>query len=140
MKIIVDSDGLIGVSHVEDKHFVLANKLLQKLSREGAEFIYPATTIAETTAVLQIRLDSPETAEKIEEFTKSGLFNIEQVDKDLLVEAISLLGKNRSKHATLFDGIVAAVAKKHQADAIFSFDKFYKNKGFKLASELGFAS
>lgn len=28
MKIIVDSDGLIGVSHVGDKHFVLANKIL----------------------------------------------------------------------------------------------------------------
>ena len=42
----------------------------------------------------------------------------------------------RSKHHTLFDAIVAAVAKKYYADAIFSFDKFYKSKGFKLVSEL----
>ncbi len=42
----------------------------------------------------------------------------------------------KSKHNTLFDAVVAATAKKYQADAIFSFDKFYKKQGFKLASEL----
>jgi len=42
----------------------------------------------------------------------------------------------KGKHHTLFDAVVAAVADKYQADAIFSFDKFYKSKGFKLASDL----
>ena len=41
-----------------------------------------------------------------------------------------------SKKNTLFDCTVAAVAEEYKADAIFSFDKFYKSKGFKLASEL----
>lgn len=136
MKIIVDSDGLIGVSHVGDKHFVLANKILHKLNEAGAELVYPATIIAEATAVLQIRLNSQESADQIIENTKSGLFNIEPVNVALLISAISFLDKGRSKHATLFDAIVAAVAKKYNADAIFSFDKFYKSKGFKLASEL----
>lgn len=56
------------------------------------------------------------------------------VDSDGLIATSNK--EERSKHATLFDGIVAAVAEKYQADAIFSFDKFYKRKGFKLASEL----
>ncbi|KKQ15191.1 MAG: hypothetical protein US28_C0021G0022, partial [Candidatus Daviesbacteria bacterium GW2011_GWA1_36_8] len=78
----------------------------------------------------------PETADAIMEYTKAGLFNIEAVNNEVLISAISFLDKNRSKHATLFDGVVAAIAQKYKADAIFSFDKFYKTKGFKLASEL----
>jgi len=134
--IIVDSDGLIGTSHINDKHYSKATKLLQNLTDHGAELIYPATVISEATAVLQIRLNTPETADAIMEYTKAGLFNIEAVNNEVLISAISFLDKNRSKHATLFDGVVAAIAQKYKADAIFSFDKFYKTKGFKLASEL----
>lgn len=136
MIVIVDSDGLIGISNPEDVHYLLCIKLLQKLKKLDARLIYPATTIAEATAVLQIRLNKSDTVNQIIEFTKSGVFHIEPVDQAILVKAASFLNKDRSRYATIFDGIVAAVAQKHQADGIFSFDKFYKNKGFKLASEL----
>ena len=136
MIVIVDSDGLIGISNPEDAHYLVSIKLLQKLKKLNARLVYPATTIAESTTVLQVRLNKADTADQIIEFTKSGVFQIEPVDKTTLVNAAFFLSKERSKHATIFDGIVAAVAQKHQADAIFSFDKFYKKKGFKLASEL----
>lgn len=136
MTIIVDSDGLIGISHEEDVHYLNSIKLLQKLNQKKAKFIYPATTITEATTILQIRLNKLDTANNIMDAVKSSLLNIEPVDQSVLIEAISFLDPDRSKHATLFDGIVATVAKKYQADAIFSFDKFYKSKGFKLAIEL----
>lgn len=136
MTVVVDSDGLIGISNPEDAHYLVSIRLLQKLKKLQARLIYPATTIAESTAILQIRLNKLDTADQIIEFTKSGVFHIEPVDKTTLVSAASFLNKNRSKHATIFDGIVAAIAQKHQADGIFSFDKFYKKQGFKLASEL----
>ncbi len=41
-----------------------------------------------------------------------------------------------STHHTLFDAVVAATAKQYQADAIFSFDGWYKSLGFKLAGAL----
>lgn len=136
MIVIVDSDGLIGISNPEDVHYLVSIKLLQKLKKLKARLIYPATTIAEATAVLQIRLNKSDTADQIIEFTKSGVFYIEPVDGTTLVNAAFFLDKDRSKHATIFDGIVAAIAQKNQADVIFSFDKFYKKKGFRLASEL----
>lgn len=136
MTIVVDSDGLIGFSNPEDVHYLVCMKILQNLKKLASVLIYPATTIAETTAVLQIRLNKQETADQIIEFTKSGAFQIESVNQETLVNAASFLDKDRSKHVTIFDGIVAAVAQKYQADAIFSFDKFYKKQGFKLASEL----
>jgi predicted nucleic acid-binding protein len=36
----------------------------------------------------------------------------------------------------LFDALVATFAKKYNADAIFSFDEWYKNLGFKLVTSL----
>ncbi len=136
MIVIVDSDGLIGISNPEDAHYLVSVGILQKLKMLNARLVYPATTIAESTAVLQIRLNKPDTVKQIIEFTKSGVFQIEPVDQVTLVNAAFFLNKGRSKHATIFDGIVAAIAQKYRADAIFSFDKFYKKKGFKLASEL----
>lgn len=136
MTVIVDADGLIGFSNPEDAHYLTCMKILQKLKKLAAVLIYPATTIAETTAVLQIRLNRQETADQIIEFTESGAFQIESVDQATLINAASFLNKDRSKHVTMFDGIVAAVAQKYQADAIFSFDKFYQKQGFLLASEL----
>jgi predicted nucleic acid-binding protein len=36
----------------------------------------------------------------------------------------------------VFDALVAAVAKKNNADAIFSFDAWYQKQGFKLVTNL----
>ena len=136
MIIIVDSDGLIGLSQEEDAHYSGSVKLLKKLNKENAKLISPATTIAEAVSILQIRLNKQDTADQIMDAVESNLFYIEPIDQMILAQAISFLGSGRSKHHTLFDGVVAAVARKYQVDAIFSFDKFYKTKGFTLASEL----
>lgn len=137
MTIIVDSDGLIGLLDKSDAHFSTVQGILLKLTEKETKFIYPATVITESTTTLKIRLKKPELADQIAQLLLNGQFIIEPVDDFLLKEAVNLLkGKDGSKHNTLFDGVVAAVAKKYHADAIFSLDKFYKSKGFKLASEL----
>lgn len=59
-----------------------------------------------------------------------------EVNQQMLTTALKYFSPSASKKNTLFDCIVAAVVEEHQADAIFSFDKFYKKEGFKLASEL----
>lgn len=41
-----------------------------------------------------------------------------------------------SKKNTPFDCLILALAKHHKADVVLSFDKFYKNKGYKIASDL----
>lgn len=136
MIVVVDSDGLIGVSNSNDVHYANSIKILQKLNQKKAKLIYPATTVAEATTVLQVRLNKQDSADQIIEFVRSGFFRIEPVDQETLVEASFMMNKKRGKHDTFFDGIVAAIAKKYKADAIFSFDHFYKTKGFKLAEDL----
>lgn len=134
--VIVDADGLIGLSNEDDAHFSRAVDIVRKLQKKDVELIFPSTTIAEATAVLQVRLKKQHSVNKIFESIKLGMYHIQEVDQKLVEKGISFVEDGKTTHGTLFDGIVAAVAEKYNADAIFSFDKLYKSKGFKLASEL----
>lgn len=137
MIIVVDSDGVVGSLNSEDLHFLAANSLINKLVKEQkAKFIYPVTTLVESITLLNGRLNKPKLAEELKNLVKTNQLQIEPIDTNLLKQAISQLNLGSSKHHTAFDAIVLAVAQKYQADAIFSFDGFYKKKGFKLASEL----
>lgn len=136
MTVIVDSDGLIGSLNSQDYHYLKANQILLRLAKNGAKLIYPATAIVETVTLLQGRLQLPKLASQVIQLIIENQIIIESVDSVILRKAGSFMDFNKSKHHTLFDATVAAVAEKYQADAIFSFDKFYKKCGFKLASEL----
>ncbi|MEK9179518.1 MAG: hypothetical protein AAB893_03555, partial [Patescibacteria group bacterium] len=60
-----------------------------------------------------------------------------EIDAKIYSSAVhNFFGPQISKHNTLFDCIIAAVAKEYRADAIFSFDKFYRKLGFKLAEDI----
>lgn len=136
MIVIVDSDGLIGSLNPQDLHHKRTQRILLELLKKNAKFIYPATTIVETVTFLQGRLNSPELANKVVQLVSNNKFIVESVDSEILQRASSLMDFKKSKHNTLFDAVIVTIAQKHQADGIFSFDKFYKKQGFKLASEL----
>lgn len=136
MIIVVDSDGLIGSINSNDFHHKNSLKIIDILRKKQAKLIYPATTIAESVTFLQGRLNKPQLADVVLNLVKENNLAIEPVDSNLLREASLIINLKGGKHNTLFDAIVAAVAQRHKADAIFSFDKFYKSKGFTLASEM----
>ncbi len=135
--IIVDADGLIALFNKDDAHAEKAVLLLQDLVREEAKIIYPATTIVEATTTLQRKLHKPELAAQIAVLVKENQFPIVSINEDTLNDAVSYFKPvESSKHNTLFDAVVAAVAKKTNADAIFSFDKWYTKQGFTLVADL----
>ncbi len=136
MIIIVDSDGLIGSLNISDAHFNASQKIILTLKETNSKLIYPATVIAETVTLLQARLNRPDLASQIIQLIDNNFMIVEPVDIKVIQQASRMLDFKRSKHNTLFDCIVATIAERRNADAIFSFDKFYQKKGFKLASEL----
>jgi len=136
MTIIVDSDGLIGSINPTDIHYHRATRTLNNLFQKNSKLVYPATVIVESVTLLQGRLKNPGLAAVIIHLVDMNELDIEPVDVELLQKANIFMDFKRSKHNTLFDAIVVAVALKYKADAIFSFDDFYKKKGFKLASDL----
>lgn len=136
--IVFDADGLIALFNENDAHAGKAIQLLEKLQAVNAKIIYPVTCITETVTTLQRRMQRPDLVKQIISLFhlhRSNLL-IEPVDSDLLFEAVALFDPNGSKKNTLFDAVVAAVAARHTAQAIFSFDGWYSKQGFTLVADM----
>jgi predicted nucleic acid-binding protein len=135
--VVVDADGLIALFSKDDAHAEKAILLLQELAREEAKILYPSTTLVEAATTLQRKLHQPQLAAQIADLVKAKQFPIESVSEETFSVAVTYFKPTEtSKHNTLFDAVVAAVAKKTNADAIFSFDKWYTKQGFVLVAEL----
>ncbi len=132
--IIVDSDALIALVNKDDKLATRALRVLEGLHKQGAKLLYPVTTIAETTTTLQRKLGNPLFASEIMAMTRE--FMIVPVDQETLELAESIFEPMGSKQNTLFDAIVAAIAQKLKADAVFSFDSWYEKVGLTLVEHL----
>ena len=137
--VVVDSDALIALFNKDDTNIKQAESFLEKLYDEKARLIYPATTLVETVDTLQRKLKKHTEAVQIVKFIGNAQFateSIEAVSGIYLKEAVKFFEQRTSHRNTLADSIVAAIAKKHNADAIFSFDGWYKKLGFKLVADL----
>lgn len=134
--IVVDADALIALFNRDDLHASRAMALLERLSADGVRLVHPATTIAEAVTTLQRRFSNPQATAKLVRLVHAGNLALEPVDAGVLTEALTLFHPQGSKQNTLFDAIVAAVAKRLHATAIFSFDHWYAIQGFTLVAEL----
>lgn len=133
--VIGDADAIIAQTDPDDVHHQKATVISDTLKSKDVQVIYPVTAILEAATHMQRVLNSTASAYGTAVLFSNPNIQVVEVNQDTLKGAIKYFDPT-SKKNTLFDCIVGAVAEEHQADAIFSFDKFYKKKGFKLASEL----
>lgn len=137
--LIVDSDALIALFNKDDSNFSKAKILFESFYEQKTRLIYPSTTLVETIDTIQRRLKKYEVAKHLAQLISSAEFAIESVepiDGSYLKEAVKYFKLESDNRKTLADAVVVAVAKKNNADGIFSFDEWYKKLGYKLASEL----
>lgn len=134
--IVVDADAIVAQTDPNDLHHKKAVAISDNLINAGARVLYPITAITEANAHVQRVLNSTATAYGMAKLMTDPLAQVVEVNKETLGAAMNYFSPTASKKNTLFDCIVAAVAEEYDADAIFSFDRFYKQKGFGLASEL----
>ena len=135
-KVIVDADAIIAQAHPNDKHHKTAGTISEALIKMDAQVIYPSTAIVESNAFIQRPLNSSASAYGTAVVFTNPEVQVAEVNQQTLKTALKYFSPTTSKKNTLFDCIVAAVADEQKADAIFSFDNFYRKKGFKLASEI----
>lgn len=133
--IVVDADALIAVFDPADAHFQTALSILHQIDIVGATLLYPSTAIAEAVTTFQRKLHNQQAVTHIIQRIKQKEFQVEAVDQVILDEAALIFDPNGSKKNTLFDAIVATIAKRHHATTIFSFDRWYKNIGLTLVRE-----
>lgn len=135
--VVVDADAIIAQAHPQDSNHVKALRIAKDLRDANAQMIYPAMAICEAVTVLQHKLSSTATTYGTAVIFTDPHLQIEEVNQKTITRSINNYFKqDTGKKNTLFDCLVLDTADRHQADAIFSFDHFYKTKGFKLAQDL----
>ena len=134
--IIADADAIVAQASPEDNLHAKAVSVAEKLIQLNAKVLYPATAITEATTHIQRVLNSGATAYGTAIAFTDFNVNVVEINQETIKHATRFFSPTTSKKNTLYDCIVAALAEENKADAIFSFDKFYKKNGFKLASEL----
>ncbi len=134
--VIGDADSLIALFLDYDASHEQATLILKKLHKEEVTAIYPSTAIAETITTLLRKHSNPQLASYLTQEYKDDRFTVEYIDEKIMKLATEIFNPKGSKQNTFFDAIVAATAKELNADAIFSFDNWYKKLGFTLASDL----
>ena len=133
--VIVDADAIISFVYIDDENHHRAKQLMQQLVVTDVSLLFPTTAICEAITVLRGKLNRPEDAKRILAKFQSGDFPVQAVDHAILTEAGTLFNPNGSKKNTLFDAVVAAIAKRMNADAIFSFDEWYRKIGMTLTDD-----
>jgi len=134
--VIADADALIAFANPDDIHHHRARLVSQSLDQQGIAILFPTTAIIEAVTTLQRKLTKPQIAAFIVDEVKEGTIAIQEVDQDTLIQAVGLFHPLGSKQNTLFDAVVAALAKRLNADAIFSFDEWYRKIGLTLTDDL----
>lgn len=137
MIVVGDADALIALLLEKDGHYQEASEISKYLYAKGYIVIFPNTAVVEAITTFQRKFSSPRLAGILSDQYAQGVFAVEYIDEEIMNIAGGLFNPKKSKKNTFFDAIVAATAKSLKADAIFSFDNWYKKVGFKLASDLG---
>lgn len=134
--VVGDADAIVAQANSQDSNHNKAVKIAQGFVTAQVRVIYPVTAVMEAVTHIQRALNSGATAFGTASLMVDPAIEVVEVNKQTLSKAVSYFSPTTSKKNTLFDCVVAATAEEYKADAVFSFDKFYKSKGFKLASEL----
>lgn len=137
--LIVDTDALIALFNKDDSNFSKAKVLFESFYEQKTRLIYPSTALVETIDTIQRRLKKYEVAKQLAQLILSSDLTVESVEPingNYLKAAVKYFEAEGSNRKTLADAVVVAVAKKLNADGIFSFDEWYQKLGYKLAAEL----
>lgn len=134
-KILLDSDALVAKLEEADAWHEKSLEIFTRLIHAKVVFYIAATTISEVVTTIQRRYNRPKLSTELFHQLLVEEINIISVDREVLAAAYKYFAASKSKKNTTFDVINAAVYKKYNLDAIFSFDGFYKKSGLKLVTD-----
>lgn len=136
--IINDADAIIALVNEDDPNHKQAVIISTILAERNATILTPVTSIIEanTALVRAIVPPRPDLIKVIVGLCMIGEIPTIDIPADILPEAMTFFNPDGSKKDTFFDAVVAAMAKRYVADAIFSFDKGYKKTGILLIADL----
>src|SRR3989442_15965964 len=136
MLVIGDADVLVAFADPQHGHHNRVKMICHNLCMRKAYGLFPTIAVCEAVTVLQSKLERPELAAYLVDKVNAGVFKLHPVDQEVVLEAIGRFNPYGGKGNTLFDAIIAVIAIRFKADAVFSFDHCYKEIKLKLVEEL----
>lgn len=136
MIVVGDADALIALAAEGDCLHLKAITISEKFSKNNIQVIFPNTAISEAVTTLLRKYSNPKLAGYLSQQYKENIFRVEYVNEGIMKLAVDIFNPPGSKQNTFFDALVAATAKKLNANMIFSFDNWYKKLGFELAEDI----
>ena len=133
--VVVDADAIVAQTCVHDPNHIKAVEIAKKLSLREAKLVYPITAIVEAGAFIQRVLGNGRLSQAVMSsffYPHVLVYEIERRDLERAVR--NYFNSLGTKKNTVFDCIVAAVADRHDTKEIFSFDSFYRKRGFDLVT------
>lgn len=135
--VVADADILVALAFEGDNNHEKAKDITRGLRERLYDVYFPNTAILEAITALKRGLSQPSKAHLINRQYLTGAFDVIYVNEEIQQEASRLFEeKADSKKNTIFDAVVAVVARKLSADAVFSFDNWYTKLDFTTASDL----
>jgi len=134
--ILNDADAIIALVNEDDSNHKQAVTISGMLTEKNATLITPVTAVIEAITALKRVVNRPDLVNVIVGACMTGDIPTVDVPADILSDAITFFNPDGSKQDTMFDAVIAAMAKRHNAHAIFSFDRGYKKTGIPLISDL----
>lgn len=139
MKVIIDTDALLGIFNPADSHHSQTVTISKNLAEKNIDTEILTTTLGEFALLATSKIGLKPTQHAIKILSET--MTIIETTREITQAAISIYEKQTSKEESLFDCFIMAAAKLQKMDAVFSFDKGYKKTknhdlNIKLVSEL----
>lgn len=123
MKILIDSDFLVGFFLSGDAHHQKTKRIYEEFSEKGD--IYVSNLVIQETATVISHLVGMDAVRIFSnKFSSLGLIKID-LDKSLEADAWKIFLQQTKKRSSFVDCLNLALIKQNKMDRILSFDKFY---------------
>jgi predicted nucleic acid-binding protein len=132
MTTIVDTDTIFALSNPTDALHARATALVERLA--DITVLLSPTTLAEFSLTAARKLGLAHAKAAVREITQ-GPMQLVVVDAQDIQAATTLFYQQKRIENSLCDCFVMALAKRYNADCIFSFDGGYSDNGFVLAED-----
>lgn len=124
MKVLIDSDFLVGLFRVGDPHHEVAITLLKQYKNGSSTFHVLNLVLQEAATVLSHRVGMKAVRLFHAKYPKLG-FSIIDMDKQIELVAWEIFLQQTKKGCSFVDCANLASCRHYVMDKIFSFDRFY---------------
>lgn len=130
-RILVDADAFVALYNANDSNHGRALKISEQINIAGTETATSYFVLSEAVTVISRRLGLSKAVSFLNEMLASKML-IFEIDDQVFLHAQKIYSCQTSKDVSFNDVINIALINQHNLDAIFSFDKHYKQNGIAM--------